>query len=99
MAEPEGMQALVNPAVIQVVKAVMMVLRDADVGPQPATTASPRRPQRQRYGGSALKKVSFTWNAQDRHIELIIFETGVMNIFETKAYELTKEKVPVIKNW
>ena len=40
MAESEGIQAIVNLAAIQVVTAVMMVLRDTDVGPQPATTAA-----------------------------------------------------------
>ena len=54
MAESEGIQAVVKQAAIQVVTLVMMALTDADVGPQPATTAMPREPQR--HDWPALEK-------------------------------------------
>ena len=73
MAESDGIQEIVNKAAIQVATAVMMVLRDADSGTQPATTASLREPQRQRNGTPALEKPSFHWNAQERYIELLNF--------------------------
>ena len=73
-----------------------MQMRD----PQPASTASPKKLQRQRYGGPALEKTSVNWSAKDRYIELFNFEMEVTNSVETKVYELTdKEKVPVIKEW
>ena len=85
MAESEGIQEIVNQVAIQVVTAVMMVLKE---------------PQRQRHGGIVLEKHVFNGNAQDRQIELFNFVIEVTNIFDTKAYELTDEKkVPVMKNW
>ena len=66
MAESEGIQAIVNKVAIQAVTAIMMELRDTDVGPWSATTAIPRELQRQRHGRLALEKPSFNWNAQDR---------------------------------
>ena len=48
----------------------------------------------------ALEISSFNWNAKDRYTELLHFGTQVMNIIETKAYELTNEEnLPLIKNW
>ena len=41
---------IVSQASIQVATAVNMALRDADVGPLPATTASHREPQGQKHG-------------------------------------------------
>ena len=41
IAKPEGIQAIVNPAPT----AVIMTLRNTDVGPQPANTATSRETQ------------------------------------------------------
>ena len=46
MAESEGIQAIVNQAATQTATAVMMVLRDANAGSQPATIVCPRKQQR-----------------------------------------------------
>ena len=102
MAEFEGIEAVVNQATIKVTTAVMMAIKDADVGPQPATKASPREPQRERerHGTPALGKSSFNWNAQDWNTELLNFEMEVTNMLETKTSELIdEEKALVIKNW
>ena len=98
MAECDGIQEIVNQAAIQE-SAVMIVIRDMDVGSQLAPTASPREAQRQRHGALDLEEPSVHWNAQHRNMELLNFKMEAMSSLETKAYELTdKEKVPVIKN-
>ena len=100
MAEYEGIQVIVYQAAIQVVTAVMMVLRDTDAGPWPSATASLRESKRQIHSGLAIEKPSFSWNVQGKYTELLVFEIEDTNILETDAYELTdEEKVPVIKNW
>ena len=64
---------------IQAATAVMMVLKCTYVEPRSATkTASTREPQRQRHGGPALEKPSFTWNGQDMYIKLLNFEIAIM---------------------
>ena len=56
MAESEGTQAIVNQVAIQEATAVMMVFRDADIGPRTtAYTASLRKPLRQTHGRPALE--------------------------------------------
>ena len=55
---------------------------------------------RHRYGGPALRQLSFNWNAPDMYTELLSFEMEVTNTSETKTYELNEEeKVPIIKKW
>ena len=49
MTEFEGTQAIVNQGAVQAATAVMTVLRDADVGCQPATITILRKPQKQRH--------------------------------------------------
>ena len=44
-------------------------------------------------------KPVFNWDAQDRYVKLVNFEMEVTNILESKAYELSRTKVPLIKNW
>ena len=93
MAESEGIQE-----VVQATTVVMMALRGPDVGLHLAPVSNLSKPQWQRHGDLALEKPLFNWNVQDRYVELMNFEMKVMNILETKAYELTdKERVPVIK--
>ena len=76
MTESEGIQAIVNQVAVQVVTTMMMVVKDAEVGPRPTTnTTSPRQPQR--HGRPALEKPSFKWNVQERYIELPNFEIEV----------------------
>ena len=100
MAESEGIQEVINQGAIQEATVVMMVLIGMNVGPHPAPTASLREPQWQRHSGLALEKPLFNWNVQERCVELLNFEKEVMNILETKAYELTDDgNVPVIQNW
>ena len=89
--------AIHNKEAIQAAIAVMMVLKDTDVGPWSAATASLRKLPRQRYGELALEKMSFNWNVQNRYIEVLNFEMEVTHILETKLFELTdEEKVQVI---
>ena len=58
------MQSIANQVAVKAATAVMMILRDGDVGPRSAiNTASPREPQRQRHSGPTLEKPSFNWNA------------------------------------
>ena len=47
MAESEDIKEIINQVGIQAVTAVMMALRDMDVGLRPIPTASLRWPQRQ----------------------------------------------------
>ena len=63
-AESEGIQPVINQVAIQAATAVVLVLRDADAGPQPIATASLIEPYK--HGGPALEKTSINWNAQDR---------------------------------
>ena len=85
MLESEGIQAIFNQAAIQAVTTAIVVQRDANVGPWSAAKASLRQPQRLRHGRLALEKLSFHWNAQYRHTELLNFEIEVTNILETTA--------------
>ena len=69
-----------------------MASRDMDVGPHLVPTTNLREPHQKRHGRLVLEMALFNWNVQGRYVKLLIFET--------KAYELSKEvKVPVIKNW
>ena len=98
MAGSEGIQAIVYQAAIKVATAVMMGLKDADVGPWPAAAAGPR--ELQRHDRPALERPSLNWNAQDMYTELLNSEVEVMNILQTRTYELTgEENAPIIKNW
>ena len=54
MAESEGIQAVVNQVVVQVMTAVMMALRDTDVGPRILANTA-----KERHGILALQKPSF----------------------------------------
>ena len=59
-----------------------------------------RKPQRQRHVRPVLEKPSFDWDSQDRYVKLMNFEMKVMNILETRVYEITdEEKVPLIEHW
>ena len=56
MADSEGIQAVVNQAVIQAATATVIALREADAGPRSgANTASPRDVHTQRHGRATLK--------------------------------------------
>ena len=53
---------------------------------------------RHRHSRPSLWQPFFDWNAPDKYVELLSFEMEVMNILQTKTYELNdEEKVPVIK--
>ena len=86
---------------ILVTKEVAVVIGEANVVPiSVLNTASLREAHRQqtKTWESALKQLSFTWNAADKYAKLISFEMEVT--IQTKMYKLTKEqKVPMIKNW
>ena len=77
-----------NQVAIQAAKALLMVLTDVEVGPQPTTVTSFREPQRQWQGRPIPVKPTFNSDTQDRYVELMNFEMEVMNILESKAYEL-----------
>ena len=99
MVEYEGIHEIINQAPVQSVTGVMMVLWNADVGPNLALTASLREPQRQRHGRLTTEKPSFNWNAQDMYVELLNFEMEVLNILGREAYVLTVDKkIPVARS-
>ena len=55
--------------------------------------------QWQRQGRPDLEKPSFNGNVHDRYVKLLNFEMVVMNILETKVYELNdEEKVQIRRN-
>ena len=68
MAESEGINEIVNQVAIQTATALMIALRDMDVGPQPTHNTSQREPQRQKHSRQVLEKTSINWNAQDRYV-------------------------------
>ena len=77
---------------------VMRTLRDKEAGPQLSTVVSPGDPKT-RHSESILITLAFNWDMQDRYVELVNFEMEDLNILETIAYKLSKEKVPKIKKW
>ena len=91
MAGSEDIKEIVNHTAIQAM-AVMIVLRDADVGPQPIIVASQKEEQIQRQDRPILVKPAFNWNSQDRSVDFMNFEMEVMNILETKAYKLRRKR-------
>ena len=58
MAQSESIQVIVNHTAMQATIAVMMVLRDIDVGPQPATTASLRVTKAETWWTSVVKALT-----------------------------------------
>ena len=84
---------------IQAATAVVIVLREVDVGTSSGTsTASLREARGQRHGGLGLKQPSVDTNVADRYVELLNFEMKVTNIPQAKTYELKEdEKVPILK--
>ena len=86
---------------IQAATAAMMVNREVDAGPiSYANIASTGEVCRQKYGGPALKQLSFNWNAPDKYVELQSFKMEDTNILQTNMYILTEEDdFPIIKNW
>ena len=61
MEESKVIHSTVNQVAIQVATAVMMALRDTDVGSRSAANiASLREPQKQRHGGPAPEKFHLT---------------------------------------
>ena len=57
------MQNIVNQASVKEATAVMLALRDVEVGPQQNPEISSRESQTQRVGRPALEKSSSNWNA------------------------------------
>ena len=82
---------------IQAATAAVMKLREADTGTTSGTSmANVGEAHRHRYSRPALMQPSFNWNAPDKYVELLSFEMDVLNILQTKTYELNdKEKVPI----
>ena len=48
--------------------------------------------QRLRHGGPIIEKPKFSWDAQDRYVELLNFKLEVTNILETGAYKINDEE-------
>ena len=49
--------------------------------------------------GLVLEKPTFNWDMLDSYVRLLNFQLEVMNILETKAYEINnEERILVIKN-
>ena len=79
---------------------VVMTFRENETGPQPTTIRNQWENQRQRNEGLVLEKSRFNRNALDRYVELLNFQLEVMNILESRVYEINdEERRPVIKNW
>ena len=55
MTESKSIQTIVNQVTMQAVAIVTMALRDADVQPKVATTASLRKPKRESYNRPPLE--------------------------------------------
>ena len=89
MVESKNIKEVVSQVVLQAVMVVMMALRDAKEGPQPTTTASHRSPQKLRHSRLILIKPVFNWSTQDRYVILLNFEMEVLNIIESKVFELS----------
>ena len=85
MAEFEGIEEMVNQASIQAATVVMIPFRDVNVGSQPVSTTSPRKPEGHRNSGLALERPLLNCNTQDRYVELMNFEMEVTNILEMKG--------------
>ena len=46
-----------------------------------------------------LEKPRFNWDMPDRYVKLLNFQLEMMNILETRAYEINdEERIPIIKN-
>ena len=71
MAESEALQSIVKQSAIQTATVAVMVLRERDAS---ANTASQGEVHRQRHGGSALKLLSFNWNAPGKYVDSLNFE-------------------------
>ena len=84
MAESEAIQT----AVMQVATLVVMVLREAYVGPTSgASMANAGEAFKHRYGRPALRQPSFDWSGPDKYVEQLSFEMEITNILQTKTYE------------
>ena len=94
MNESEYIKEVVNQLAVQAAAAVMMVLRNTEVGPQLTTMVSHREPQRRRYSWTVLVNLAFTWGMQDRYIELMNFEVEDLNILEIKRMNFLRMKKP-----
>ena len=66
---------------VQVLTAVMIVLKDTDVELQPTTTATQREPQ---HTEASLRKAIIQSECKDRYTELFNFVMDIMNILEMK---------------
>ena len=82
MAESKTVQSGVKQAAVQGAAPVIIALRNADTGPRSATNATRTSAlQGQRHGRTALRQLSFNWNAQDNCVE---FEMDITNILQMK---------------
>ena len=74
----------------------VMALRKADAWSTPgASMPYAGGTHRHRHSGTALRQPPFDWKAPDQYVELLQFETEVMNtltevmnIFKTRTYKL-----------
>ena len=99
MADSESIKEIVNQVAVQEAATVMMVFRDTDTGFLLASTPNQHKNQRQRHGGLVLEKLRFNLGIPDRYVELLNFQLEVINILETRAYEVNdKEWIPFINN-
>ena len=100
MAESDGIQIIVNQVAMQVMTAVMMVLRDTNAGLWPVVIASLRMTETATELTSPRKAFIQLECPAQPYIEFLDFEMKATNIPEMRTHELTdEEKVLVIKNW
>ena len=89
----KSIKEIVKQVAVQAPTPVMVTFRDSHNAKQWIN-------QRQRNGGLVLEKLRFNWDMPDRYVELLNFQLEVMNILETRAYEINnEERMPVIRDW
>ena len=79
-------------AIMQTATVVMMAFIDTETGPWPAKMPNQSENQRQRNRGLVLEKHKFILDAPDRYIELLNFQLEVINILETRVFEINDEE-------
>ena len=90
MAESKTILSVVTQVVILAAMAMVMLIRESDAGPVSGmNTASVGEAHRQRHGWLAVKQLVYNWNAPDKYAEFLSFEIKVVNVVQTKTYELT----------
>ena len=92
MAGSESIKEIVNQVALQTATAAIIAFKDTETGPKPAKSPNQQENQRQMNGGLVLEKPRFNWDMPYRYDKLLHFQLEVMNILETRAYEINDEE-------